>query len=302
MRNVTCHALIELYRQAPFVFLTGDLGFMALEPLRDVMKDRFINAGVAEQNMVAVAAGMASEGLQCWLYSISPFLYARPFEQIRNDVCMHNADVKLIGNGGGYGYGSMGATHHALEDYGALLTLQNMRAYIPAFSADIPQIVPKMAQSQGPAYLRLGLCEKPPLFELPVYAPWRNVLPGAGPVFLIVGPPAGGFIRALQPREPEDRPDVWVLSELPFARDIPEAFREAIGRSQHLCIVEEHVLQGSAGQMVAHRLMTQRVAVRRFEHYYARGYPSGTCGSQLYHRRECGFDVQTVLERSGVRP
>jgi transketolase len=300
MRSEICHALIELNQQAPFVFLTGDLGFMALEPLRNVMGDHFINAGVAEQNMVAVAAGMTSEGFQCWVYSISPFLYARPFEQIRNDLCMHNADVKLIGNGGGYGYGSMGATHHALEDYGALLTLQNMRAYIPAFASDIPQIVSRMAQSQGPAYLRLGLCEKPPLFEPPDYAPWRNVLSGKGPVILIVGPLAGGFIRALQLIEPSDRPDVWVVSELPLAQDIPDSFREAIGRSQHLCIVEEHVRQGSAGQMIAHCLMTQGVAVRRFEHYCAKGYPSGTYGSQLYHRRECGLDVQSVLEKSGI--
>jgi transketolase len=116
---------------------TGDLGFMALEPLRDVMGNRFINAGVAEQNMVSVVAGISSDGIQSWVYSIAPFVYSRPLEQIRNDVCMHAFDVKLIGNGGGYGYGSMGSTHHALEDYGILLSLQNMRAFVPAFAEDI---------------------------------------------------------------------------------------------------------------------------------------------------------------------
>ncbi len=103
------------------VFLTGDLGFMALEPLRDRLGDRFINCGVAEQNMVTVAAGLAKEGFDVWVYSIAPFCYARALEQIRNDVCLHGLPVRVLGNGGGYGYGVMGPTHHALEDYGILL-------------------------------------------------------------------------------------------------------------------------------------------------------------------------------------
>src|SRR5436305_12930222 len=96
-----------------FVFLTGDLGFKALEPLRAMMGKRFINAGVAEQNMISVAAGLARAGMRPWAYSIAPFIYARPFEQTRNDVCLHKLPVVLIGNGGGYGYGVMGATHPA---------------------------------------------------------------------------------------------------------------------------------------------------------------------------------------------
>src|SRR6476660_2916435 len=136
MRNVLCQALVERAADPDFVFLTGDLGYQALEPLREVMGRRFINAGVAEQNMVAVAAGLARSGMNPWVYSIAPFVYARPFEQIRNDLCIHDLPVKLIGNGGGYGYGVMGGTHHALEDYGALLTLPNMHAFVPAFTSD----------------------------------------------------------------------------------------------------------------------------------------------------------------------
>ena len=127
MRNAFCSALVAMSAERKFVFFTGDLGFNALEPLQEAMGGRFINAGVAEQNMVSVAAGAASIGEQCWVYSIAPFVYARPFEQIRNDVCLHDFDVKLVGNGGGYGYGVMGATHHAIEDYGVLCSLQNMK-------------------------------------------------------------------------------------------------------------------------------------------------------------------------------
>src|SRR3954471_9353648 len=170
MRNAFCSALVALSAGHKFVFFTGDLGFNALEPLREAMGSRFINAGVAEQNMVSVAAGAASIGEQCWVYSIAPFVYARPFEQIRNDVCLHDFDVKLIGNGGGYGYGVMGATHHAIEDYGVLLTLRGMRVYVPAFDDDVEVMVPRIQASAGPSYLRLGRCERPKTFTLPEYA------------------------------------------------------------------------------------------------------------------------------------
>src|SRR6516225_2311057 len=131
MRNAFCSALVSLNMTKQFVFMTGDLGFMALEPLESVMGERFINAGVAEQNMVTVAAGLASGGEQCWVYSIAPFVYGRQFEQIRNDICLHDFDVKLVGNGGGYGYGVMGATHHAIEDIAVLSPFQNMKCYVP---------------------------------------------------------------------------------------------------------------------------------------------------------------------------
>ena len=116
MRRRFSDAIVALAGDPTLAFLTGDLGFMALEPVRDALGTRFLNAGVAEQNMISVAAGLARTGLRPWAYSIAPFLYARPFEQVRNDVCLHRLPVRLVGNGGGYGYGVMGATHHALED------------------------------------------------------------------------------------------------------------------------------------------------------------------------------------------
>ena len=160
MRQAFCDSLMRSQSQADFVFLTGDLGFRALEPLRDAMGPRFINVGVAEQNMVSVAAGLARQGLRPWAYSIAPFVYARPFEQIRNDICFHGLPVVLVGNGGGYGYGVMGSTHHALEDYGVLLTLMGMQVVIPAFDSDLSTLVPSLLETPAPTYLRLGVGEQ----------------------------------------------------------------------------------------------------------------------------------------------
>ncbi len=161
MRKQLCDALVLRSARPDMVFLTGDLGFMALESLQQAMGERFINAGIAEQNMVSAAAALAREGMDVWAYSIAPFCYARPFEQIRNDVAFHNLPVKLIGNGGGYAYGVMGPTHHAIEDYAVLLTLPNMRAFIPVFDEDVGATINRAGSVPGPSYIRLGRGEVP---------------------------------------------------------------------------------------------------------------------------------------------
>jgi transketolase len=296
MRTILSTVLTELCSRPDFVFLTGDLGFMALEPVREAAGARFINAGVAEQNMVTVAAGLAREGLRPWVYSIAPFLYARPFEQIRNDVCLHRLPVALVGNGGGYAYGVMGATHHALEDYGALTSLAHLTAYVPAFAEDVGAAVTRIAAGSGPAYLRLGRDEKPKGFTLPPYAPWRRVLAGSGATMVIVGPLAGGIIEALLAAPEASRPSVWVVTELPITDAmLPVAFLDDLRRSGHLFVVEEHVAQGSAGQMLAYALAKRGLAPARFTHRSALGYPSARYGSQKFHRKESGLDPASIL-------
>ena len=302
MRNALCNSLLKLATRKDFVFLTGDLGFGALEPLQHAAGDRFINAGVAEQNMVSVAAGLANQGLSPWVYSIAPFVYARPFEQIRNDVCLHDLPVKIVGNGGGYAYGVMGATHHAIEDYGAMLTLQNMQAYIPAFSEDVVIQVQQLADSKHPAYFRLGRCEKPSAFILPEYAPWRRLISGGGGVVVCVGPIAGSFLNPFLQLPEESRPNFWVVTELPLTLEtIPEAFLADLVFSQKVLVIEEHIRQGSFGQALAHALLLRGQAPVSFNHLFAQGYPSGNYGSQLFHRTESGLDVQSVLSHLSLQ-
>jgi transketolase len=295
MRASLTRTLLSHVHEADFVFLTGDLGFMALEPLRDSAGDRFINAGIAEQNMVSVAAGLASAGLKPWVYSIAPFLYARAFEQIRNDVCSHDLPVFLVGNGGGYAYGVMGPTHHALEDYGALLGLPNITVYIPAFSEDVPEVVSRLMARSRPAYLRLGRDEKPNDFVLPHYAPWRRILSGRRATVVTLGPLVGGILTATLSLPKSERPSLWVVSELPML-EIPPEFIADFQISGHLVVVEEHVAQGSAGASLAQALLAAHTLPRRFSHRFARGYPSGTYGSQSYHRKESGLDAASILE------
>jgi transketolase len=287
--------MIDLKRRRDFVFFTGDLGYGALEPLREAMGRDFINAGVAEQNMVSVGAGVAADGRQAWLYSIAPFIYARPFEQVRNDVCIHGLDVKLVGNGGGYGYGSMGATHHALEDYGVLLTLKGMRAHVPAFDEDVAAVIDRVASTPGPAYLRLGRGEPPKGWAVPAYAPWRLLCDGAGPVVVAVGPLAGTLVAPCLALPLESRPQLWALGELPVP-EAPPAFLAAVAKSGHLAVVEEHVATGGAGQALGHGLLLKGLAPRRFSHFFARGYSAAGYGSQQFHRKDSGLDAGSILK------
>jgi transketolase len=302
MRQAFCNAMVELAGRERYFFLTGDLGFMALEPLRTTLGARFINAGVAEQNMVSVAAGMAHAGGKPWVYSIAPFCYARPFEQIRNDVCLNELAVCLVGNGGGYGYGSMGATHHALEDIGVMLTLRRMRAYVPAFDADIDPVVRAMGARGAPSYLRLGRSELEDESALPPYAPWRRLAQGAAGLIIAVGPIAGGLWRAIRDRPPAERPALWVVSELEgSSSSAPPDLIQAVAAAPAIGLVEEHVAQGGFAQRFLHSLALEGCPIPAVIHAHAHGYPSGRHGSQSWHRRECGLDVPTILARLAAR-
>ncbi|MDR7040113.1 transketolase [Methylobacterium sp. BE186] len=295
MRRELCAALVARAARPDLVFLTGDLGFGALEPLRDALGERFLNAGIAEQNMIGVAAALASEGLEPWTYTIAPFCYARAFEQIRNDVCFHRLPVRMLANGGGYAYGVMGPTHHALEDYGVLSTLPGLHIFVPAFDADVAAVVDAAGTQAGPAYIRLGRGEVPEGCVAPAYAPWRRLREGTGPVVVAVGPMAGVVWSAVGSREDLDGPELWAVSELPLcASPPPQAFVAALTARRRLCVVEEHVAQGGLGQSLAAWCLEGGLAVAEFRHLAAAGYPSGTYGSQAFHRRESGLDPAAI--------
>jgi transketolase len=294
MRNVFCRSLVAQAGDSRFVFVTGDLGFQALEPLRDALGSRFINAGVAEQNMISVAAGLAKLELRPWVYSIAPFIYARPFEQIRNDLCLHRLPVILVGNGGGYGYGVMGGTHHALEDYGCLLTLPNLRVFIPAFDEDVTAMVPLLMRSNCPAYLRLGLSERPSGWAVPDYRPWRRLISGVASTVVVAGALAGGLLPSMAELPDAKRPDVWLVTELPLC-PVPQELVDSVRGSQRLLVVEEHAAAGGVGQMLAYYLALIGQVPAKFTHRHARGYVSGLYGSQMFHRAESGLDAAAIL-------
>jgi transketolase len=157
MRTAFITKLIELARKDDSIFLIiGDLGFSVIEPYANEFPDRFLNAGIAEQNMTGIAAGLAKEGFNVFTYSIGNFPTLRAMEQIRNDVCYHNLNVNIVSIGAGFAYGSLGASHHATEDIGMMRTLPNMRVFSPGDPLEARLVTEYVVNNPGPSYLRLG--------------------------------------------------------------------------------------------------------------------------------------------------
>ena len=137
--------------------LVGDIGFGLFDQFRSSFPRRFLNMGIAEQNMIGVAAGMAKEGAIPFVYTIIPFLLMRPFEHIRVDLGMHRRKVALVGVGEGLSYDVLGPTHHALEDIAIASAVPGMEIYTPASKAAVETAVRNwLDQGEGPAYFRLG--------------------------------------------------------------------------------------------------------------------------------------------------
>jgi len=143
------------------MLLTGDLGFSVLEKFQEQFPDRFLNVGVAEANMIGVASGLALCGIKPYVYSIVPFATMRCFEQIRNDICYQNVDVKIVGIGSGIGYGYLGPTHHSREDIAIMRALPNMAVVCPGDPIETELIVNESLLFNRPLYMRLGKGNEP---------------------------------------------------------------------------------------------------------------------------------------------
>lgn len=157
MRNAFISELVNIATEGhDVVLIVGDLGYKVVEPFAQGFPSRFFNAGIAEQNMMGLAAGLASEGVHVFVYSIANFPTFRCAEQIRNDIDYHNLPVTICSVGGGVAYGNLGYSHHAVQDYALLRTLPNMLIGAPVDPTQVRSCLRYFIENRGPAYLRLG--------------------------------------------------------------------------------------------------------------------------------------------------
>ena len=157
MRTAFIQTLFELAEKDERInLIVGDLGYSVVEQFAERFPERYLNVGVAEQNMTGVAAGMALCGKVVFTYSIANFPTLRCLEQIRNDVCYHNVSVKIVSVGGGLAYGSLGMSHHGSEDIAILRSLPNMVVVAPGDPIEARLATEAIASHSGPCYLRLG--------------------------------------------------------------------------------------------------------------------------------------------------
>lgn len=275
------------------VFMTGDLGFHAFEKLREELGDRFINAGVAEHNMVTAAAGMSYTGLKPWIYSIAPFVTIKVLEEIRNDICLPNYNVKIVGLGGGYDYGIAGPTHHAINDVGIMMALPNMKVYTPGFAEDLETIIEKINEEKGPAYLRLTKAEKLDV-KASKYAPVRKILEGNKLVVIVLGSIINRVLPAIASLQKKNVVDLWLVSEFPF--QLNRELKSSLKELQTVLVIEEHVKTGGLGQYFSHLLLENKITLKRFRHLYAKGYISHRYGSRDFYLKENRLDKESITK------
>lgn len=253
MRKAAVETLLEIARSdEKVILLTGDIGFMVLEPFARELPRQFFNVGVAEQNMVGVATGLAEAGYIPYLYSIATFAALRPFEFIRNGPVRHHLPVRIFGVGGGFDYGHAGGTHHALEDYGIMRMQPGLTVIVPADDEQTAQAVRATAKHPGPIYFRLGKNECPALenlhgaFELGSSSLIRT---GRDVLFVTCGDIAREVLAAANRLEAAGiSSGVLVVSTMNPVRS--EALRAYFSAYSLVVSVETHFVNGGLGSLV----------------------------------------------------
>ncbi|WP_188063332.1 transketolase family protein [Sphingobium sp. KCTC 72723] len=244
MRNAFIDELVTLAQAHDHIALiVGDLGYNVIEPFADRFPDRFVNAGVAEQNMTGLAAGMASEGYHVFTYSIANFPTFRCAEQIRNDVDHHRLPVTVVAVGGGVSYGALGYSHHAVQDYALMRSMPNMVIAAPGDPMETRACLRWLVANPGPSYLRLGKAGEPQFHDaVPDVAPgrWVSVRDGGqADVMLSTGGALGAAIGRADGRAVWSLP-LWGMAAKPLQPD-------QIARHGSVTTLEDHLADGGFG-------------------------------------------------------
>ncbi len=289
------------------MFVTGDLGFGVVEPFMQELPKQFVNAGVAEQNMTGIAAGMALSGKIVFTYSIANFPTLRCLEQIRHDVCYHQANVRIVSVGGGFAYGALGATHFATEDLGVMRMLPGLTIIAPGDPIETQHATRALIGYEGPCYLRLGKAGEPVVHKNAItfqVGKAIRVRDGLDATLISTGGMLHNTIAAADILEKEGV-RMRVLSMHTLKPLDEDAVLSAAKETAAIFTVEEHSILGGLGGAVAELLAETdevRVAFKRL------GIPSHFAprvGSQDYllgeHRLTAPGIAGSVKEFMAVR-
>jgi len=254
VRLVFTRVLCELAgKDERVVLLTGDLGYSVLEPFRDKFPERYFNVGVAEQNMLGLATGMAEAGMIPFCYSIGTFASLRPFEFIRNGPVLHNLPVRVVGIGAGFEYGTAGPTHYSLEDVGVMRTQPGLAVIAPADFEQAGAALSATWDRPGPIYYRFGKDDKaivPGLHGRFEVGRTQTVREGEDLLIFTSGPISVDVVAAATDLAKEGIEAMVVV--VACLSPVPEHdLVEKLGRHRVALAVETHYVTGGLGSLVA---------------------------------------------------
>jgi transketolase len=297
MRNAFIEALLaEAERDERVWLVCGDLGYSVLEPFAARFPERYVNAGVAEQNLTGVAAGLALAGKTVFTYSIANFPVARCLEQIRNDVCYHGLNVKVVAVGGGLAYGHAGYSHFGLEDLALMRAMPGMTVFAPGDPAEARLVTAAAVSRPGPCYIRLGKAGEPVVHEAPPdFAVGRaiEVQPGRDLTVLATGGMLHAALAGVR-RLAEAGVSARLLS-MPTIKPLDEAaIAEAAAGTGALLTIEEHAA-GGLGTAVAELIASEGLRVRFKALRLPEGGPTRG-GSHFALRAPYGLSPEGIAE------
>ena len=275
------------------MLVTGDLGFSVLEEFEKKYPQRYVNVGIAEQNMTAVAAGLALEGNMVFTYSIGNFPTLRCIEQIRNDICYHDANVKVLAVGGGFAYGTLGMTHHATEDIAMMRALPNMSVFVPCDYISAEKIADEICHFSHPCYVRMERGGEKRVFSeddgFSVYD-IQCLRKGKGVALITIGTLVN---EALDVAEELDLSVYAVLTVKPINK---KQLEEIADQYENIVTIEEHNIIGGLGGAVCealankkHRALVHRMGLN--DEY------TSIVGHQEYLRKMYKLDKDAIISK-----
>jgi len=298
LRGAFTKTITELAERDPRVLLlTADLGYMALEPFSDKFPDRFFNVGVAEQNMIGLATGLAEAGFIPFVYSIITFAGLRPYEFIRNGPVLHQSPVRIIGVGGGFEYGAAGSTHHGLEDVGVMRIQPGLTVIAPADHEQTRTAIEKTWDLPQPIFFRLGKDDKtvvPGLngrFEL---GRAQTIREGGDILLITMGSVVTEAVAAARILV-----DFGISSTIMVVASFNPApvddLAEALSRFPAAMTVEAHYIVGGIGSLVSEVIAEQGLACK-IARCGVRVSPNGIVGSQSYMHQVHGLSGKSLVD------
>ena len=301
MRDAFVRALLkEMAVNDRVVLITGDLGFGVLQPVWDQYPDRIFNAGIAEQGMVGLAAGLASTDRVVLVYSIGNCPTLRPLEQIRNDCAYPGLNVKIVCVGGGFVYGSLGMSHHATEDIAVMRALPGVTCFAPGDPAEAEAATRTMIRTAGTCYLRLGRGNEPKVHDGPVtdwYIPAPlTIRPGTDIALLSTGGILTQTAEAARILEKRGI-SAEVVSFPCFKPMDKDAVRRLAERFPILVTAEEHNVTGGFGSAVCEITAELGNGCRIFRVGLKDRY-TAVVGNQQYLREVYGMDAESIADRA----
>jgi transketolase len=300
MRNAFADEITRLATERDDVaLLSGDIGNKLFDRFKETADARFFNCGVAEANMMSVAAGMAMSGLRPIVYTITPFVTTRCLEQIRNDVCYHDVPVTIVGVGSGLGYASLGPTHHSCEDIALLRSLPNMTVFAPADAWEVRGLLRAVLASDRPAYIRIGKKGEPTVHtSVPAMTIGRALTMRDGRDVCLISTGVLLPIVLEAAARLEQSGISAAVGHFHTIKPLDTAFlAQAFATFRAVATVEEHSLIGGLGAAIAEWHADHPAGAAPLIRFGTRDEFLHTSGGTRYARQYFGLTSEAIAER-----